>query len=420
MSNKSDSIKKGCAIFIMPRSSRDWAGAEALWITVAGWAAAAARTLGDAYVLTTDRIAKPEEVIHYPLVSGTVKQGKRGRLSSWIPQIVITFIKDLLLWRKSRRKNNYSYSLPFQAESVSFIWEQHDLFPGPGRAMADKYKVPLITYVHAPQVWESAKWGVNRLVWGWFLEKFVESPSLRKSDLVACVSQEVADKLERMGVPKNKILISPMAVDPHLFQKSQDTKSLKESLGLSSKTVIGWTGSFRSFHGLDLLVKAFRQVHQSHTDTSLLLVGDGFERANIEKLVAELDVKDAVVFAGRQAFAKIPSFVSIFDIAIVSARSSEGFHYSPLKLREYLAAGKATLAPRAGEIPSLFIHGETVMLYIAGEVNDMAAKMTELVADVKFREEISTRGMEYILANGTWDNELRKSLLSLTLHNEIH
>lgn len=420
MNKKSDSVAKRCAIFIMPRSSSDWAGAEALWITVAGWAAAASRTVGDAYVLTTDRIAKPDEVIHYPLNVGNAKQGGRGRLSRLIPLVLITFLKDLLLWRKSKRKNNYSYPLPFNAENIDFIWQQHDLFPGPGRKMAAKYNVPLITYVHAPQVWESAKWGVNRFAWGWFLEKFVESPSLKKSDLVACVSQEVADKLEKMGIPKNKILISPMAVDPYLFKRDQDAKLLKESLGLNNKTVVGWTGSFRSFHGLDLLVKAFKHVHQLHPHTSLLLVGDGFERPGIEKLVAELGINDAVVFAGRQAFAKIPSFVSMFDIAIVSARSSEGFHYSPLKLREYLAAGKATLAPRAGEIPSIFKHRETVVLYTAGEINDMVTKMTELISDAKFREEVSKRGMEYILSNGTWDNELRKSLLSLTRHNEIH
>lgn len=420
MSKKPDRVAKSCALFIMPRSSSDWAGAEALWITVAGWAAAASRTVGDAYVLTTDRIAKPDEVIHYPLIRGNVNQGRRGRLSRWMPLILITFLKDLILWRKSKRESNYSYPLPFNADSIKFIWEQHDLFPGPGRDMASKYGVPLITYVHAPQVWESAKWGVNRFIWGWFLEKFVETPSLKKSDLVACVSQEVADKLERMGILKNKILISPMAVDPYLFKRDQDAKSIKESLGLNNKTVIGWTGSFRSFHGLDLLVKAFKQVHQLHPDISLLLVGDGFEKVTIEKLVVELGINDAVVFAGRQAFAKIPSFVSMFDVAIVSARSSEGFHYSPLKLREYLAAGKATLAPRAGEIPSIFKHRETVMLYTAGEINDMAAKMTELISDTKFREEISKRGMEYILSNGTWDNELRKSLLSLTRHNEIH
>jgi spore maturation protein CgeB len=60
------------------------------------------------------------------------------------------------------------------------------------------------------------------------------------------------------------------------------------------------------------------------------------------------------------------------------------------------------------------------MLYTAGDINDMATKMAELISDIKFKEEISQRGEEYILSNGTWDIELRKSLLSLTRTNEIH
>ena len=58
------------SLFIMPRSSEARRGAEALWITVAGWAAAAERKFGKAYVLTTDRIATPTEVLKYPLEIG--------------------------------------------------------------------------------------------------------------------------------------------------------------------------------------------------------------------------------------------------------------------------------------------------------------------------------------------------------------
>ncbi len=65
----------------MPRSSRDWVGAEALWITAAGWSAAAQRRFGKAWVMTTDRIAAPEEVIHYPLGvnASAVVANKKGK-----------------------------------------------------------------------------------------------------------------------------------------------------------------------------------------------------------------------------------------------------------------------------------------------------------------------------------------------------
>ena len=60
------------------------------------------------------------------------------------------------------------------------------------------------------------------------------------------------------------------------------------------------------------------------------------------------------------------------DLAIVSAHSTKGFHYSPLKLREYLITGLATLAPRAGEVPEKFKDNEHVILYDIGDVKGLA------------------------------------------------
>jgi glycosyltransferase involved in cell wall biosynthesis len=399
---------KTAALFIMPRSSRDWVGAEALWITAAGWSAAAQRRFGKAWVMTTDRIAAPEEVIHYPLgvKAGAVATNKKGKLP-WMPMFFKTFLKDILLWRRSR-KWDVAKQAPWRGEKVAFVWQQHDLFAGPGRKIANALGVPLVTYVHAPVVWETGKWGVKRYLWGWFLERFAERKALLESDVVACVSEEVAGKLAAMGVDRSKILVSAMAVDQHLFDKAGETQGLRHSLGLENAFVVGWTGSFRSFHGLDLLVRSFKEVHQALPQSKLLLVGDGSERPGLEQLVQELGLKDNVVFAGRQPFAKIPSYVSVFDLAIVSARSAEGFHYSPLKLREYLAAGKPTLAPRAGEIPQMFRDDLHLKLFTAGDVKALASTIITLVQDPAKLNMLKTEGKKYALETSTWDYEQDK------------
>ncbi|PAM94769.1 hypothetical protein B4N84_10920, partial [Flavobacterium sp. IR1] len=124
--------------------------------------------------------------------------------------------KDFLLWKSSKNKQSYNYEIPDVENGVSLVWEQHDLFPGKGYEMAKKYNAPFAIYVHAPQVWESQKWGVKRPIWGKILER-MEAKSLQRADHIACVSQQVADKLEEMGIPKEKILVSPMAMDPYLY-----------------------------------------------------------------------------------------------------------------------------------------------------------------------------------------------------------
>jgi len=399
--------KAKISLFIMPRSSEAWRGSEALWITVAGWAAAAERKFGKAYVLTTDRVAAPKEVLKYPLgkVPQISKSGSK-KLSSFLPTILITLIKDILLWKSSMNSNHFNYELPDFENGVSLVWEQHDFFPGIGYKLAKKHNVPFVIYVHAPQVWEAAKWGVKRPIWGKLLEK-METKSLKRADIVACVSQQVADKLKRMGIPENKILVSPMAVDAHLFSKANSWHII-EDYNLKDKFILGWTGSFRSFHGLDILLHVFKKVHESINSSRLVLVGDGFEMENIVKLTNDLGIKDAVVFTGRKSFPEIPDYVDVFDLAIVSARRASDFHYSPLKLREYLGAGKATLAPNAGEIPRMFQDDIHLKLYNVGDIEGTAQKIIELYNDQEKRNLIAIRGKEYILKNGTWDVELEK------------
>lgn len=399
--------KNETALFIMPRSSRDWKGAEGLWITTAGWAAAAQRKFGEAYVLTTDRVAKPEEVVKYPLPSpnsggsSTVK-----RISRFFPKTVVSFVNDVLLWKKSRENDHYDYSIPGTENKIALVWEQHDFFPGKGYQLAQKYNSPFVIYVHAPQVWEAKKWGVKRPLWGKILER-METRSLRRADKVACVSTQVAEKLEEMGVAKEKIVVSPMAVDAHLYA-DVDSEDIKNEYDLKDKLVIGWTGSFRSFHGVDILVKIFERVHNVIPNSHLLLVGDGEEMEETKNLVKQLNLQDHVSFPGRMSFLRMTKFVNTFDIAVLSARKTSEFHYSPMKLREYLKAGKATLAPNAGEIPKIFLDDVHLKLYDVGDIEGTSQKLIDLSRDEAQREKLGHEGREYILRNGTWDVELQK------------
>lgn len=392
----------------MPRSSKAWRGAEALWITVAGWSAAAKRFFGSAWVMTSDAIVEPEAAIHYPIV-GTARNTSSKK--NWIPTIVKTAVKDYILWRQTKQFRNKEQERSWRT-SIKFVWEQHDLFPGPGKKLASSLQVPFIIYVHAPVVWEASKWGVKRPLWGKILENLSEKKSLKGADIVACVSEEVASKLESMGIERSKILVSPMAVDPTLFEVSK-SNNLRASLGLQEKFVIGWTGSFRSFHGLDLLIQAFAKMYEHHPECVLLLVGDGAERSKMEALADSLDLTKAIRFTGRVSFTEIPGYISIFDVAVVSARSAADFHYSPLKLREYLAAGIPTLAPCAGDMVTLFENEKHLLLYTVGEVDDTAECMTRLIEDRALLQKLGDEGKKYALTNCTWDYELSKLLTSI-------
>jgi glycosyltransferase involved in cell wall biosynthesis len=401
------------SIFIVPRGSSEWKGNEAGWITASGWAAAGEQLWGDAVVTTTDGLFNPRESRLFP--RGNENSPERSSSSSTkksirklVPEVFITAYKD---WRL---KNSQPEVWPIEEKGVLgdkevvMVWERHDLFSGPGRRLADKYKVPLVTSVEALAVWEAEKWGVKRPIWGKYLENKVEAKSLKASDLVCCVSQEVKDKVVSMGIPENKVIVTPNRVDATLFNPEIDGAEIEEQYNLKGKKVLGWTGSFRSFHAIDNIINAFSIVHKKHPDTLLMLVGDGKEYDEIAWMVKENNLSDAVIMPGKKAFTDIPKYVANFYISLVSARSSEGFHYSPLKLREYMGAGKAVIAPKAGDIPTLFNDGSDLLLYEAGNYNSLAEKMLTLLENPELHKVLVNNSIRWFEKEGSWTHELKR------------
>jgi glycosyltransferase involved in cell wall biosynthesis len=98
------------------------------------------------------------------------------------------------------------------------------------------------------------------------------------------------------------------------------------------------------------------------------------------------------------------------DVAVVSARPDAGFHYSPLKLREYMACGVPVVAPRLGEIPRTVHDGVDALLYPAGDTHVLADQVLRLHEDAALRAELATRGRELVLATATWDVRLEELL----------
>lgn len=402
-----DLTEKKTAVFIMPRPSTAWRGAEAMWISVAGIASAAKKKYGSAIIVTSDKIAQPEEVLEYPLSGQTEIRAARWRELPIFPAFFRTILSDFLLW-KNRRSWKITDQLDIESLEIKYVWEKHDLFPGPGRKLATKCEVPFISYVHAPVVWEASKWGVKRFFWGKWLERY-EAACLKKADYVGAVSEEVKRKLIVMGVDKKKIFVSPMAVDPEPFEIGEEIrKELREELNIKDKFAIGWTGSFRSFHGIDHLIRAFEQVARSHPDIVLILVGEGNEMRHAKKLATEIGILSKVLFTGRKAFKEMPRYIAAFDMAIVSADSASDFHYSPLKLREYLAGGKAVLAPNAGEIPLLFKNNYHLKLFEPGNIKSLVNGIRFYLEQVEKRKQIAQNGKELCFKTGTWAKELER------------
>ena len=110
---------------------------------------------------------------------------------------------------------------------------------------------------------------------------------------ISTVCQALKDELCALGVPSNKVRIILHGVDLELFQPPVDRDADRAALGLNSRTLIS-VGHLIERKGHDLVIGALPSL----PGYSLLIAGEGPERARLERLAGQLNVSDRVRFLG--------------------------------------------------------------------------------------------------------------------------
>jgi glycosyltransferase involved in cell wall biosynthesis len=393
------------AIFVLPSTTSGQQGPVASWVSTAGWARAARRVLGDVWIVTPAGLVDPDEArrrASHPRLSTVATPSWRRRM----PTAAKIAAKDMRQWRRAQ---TFSVDAdgPWRDCEIRFVWQRHDLFQTAGLRLARELEVPSVVFVPATLVWESSQWEVRRPGWASWLERFGESPALRGADLVACGSDVVAEQVHRLGVRDERILITPTGVDLGLFSPRTEPSPMRDELGLRDKFVVGWVGSFRRFHALEQAVDAVARMDNA----VLLMVGDGPERARIRRLARDRGV--TAKFTGTVPHAELPAYLAAMDVALVLASPGQVFHYSPLKLAEYLAAGLPVVSPRVAQLADRLTDDVDAMLVPPGDAQALANSLQQLQDDYALRERLGKAARAAAEARWSWDHEVRRILAAL-------
>ncbi len=399
-------MSSGGVLFLNPNRAGGQTAPVASWISVASWAAAARRLWGLSWIVTPEGVLEPDEIMRRASDPVALK-GPAGpaSLRRRVPTTIKTGLKDARKALEARQFRVAGLDGPWRSEDVRFVWQRHDLFHDAGVTAAKALERPLVVFTPALIVQEAAGWGVKRPGWQGILERTAEAPLLKAADLVACGSIEIAEQVGRLGVPEERLLVTPNGVDPEMFSPDRRGDEVRKRLGLDGRFVIGWVGSFRKFHGLDMALEAMKRIESEIPEATLLLIGDGLERAHIEETVGTLGLRN-VVMTGTVGYLEIPEHVAAMDVAVITDRGTGSFHYSPLKLREYMAAGKAVIAPRIGEMARWLADGEDAVLVESGDTEGLATAIVDLHERPELRAKLGDAARRKILEQATWDIQL--------------
>jgi len=218
------------------------------------------------------------------------------------------------------------------------------------------------------------------------------------------VSTPLARQVRALA-PGARVTVIPNAVDPVRFDPRRAGRdAMRARLGLGHRCTIGWTGILRAWHGLDLLLEAIVRL----PDTHLLIVGDGPSREEVERRAAALGVDGRVTVTGRVPHAEVPAYLSAMDVAVVAAERT-GIA-SPMKLLEYLAMGRAVVAPRTESLADVVHDEETALLFEPDSAPGLAACLARLAADPELRAALGERAAAFVRRERTWERNAERVL----------
>ncbi len=170
-------------------------------------------------------------------------------------------------------------------------------------------------------------------------------------DIVLAVSHHLVERMHQLGVPRDRILFVPNGYDEDQFNTSISGDDVRERYSLGDSKVVIYVSTFHRFetelHRAALA--GFKLASAEVPDAKMLMVGGG--NLDVSSLVAESRLQDRVVLAGRVPREMIPSMIAASDLAL-HVISDHPFHVStaPMVVPEYMAMGKAVVAPRIGEL----------------------------------------------------------------------
>jgi len=197
--------------------------------------------------------------------------------------------------------------------------------------------------------------------------------SIEKSDGVTAVSRFLKEKTITNYNIEKEIEIIPNFVDTDLYKPSKTLENRKLIAKPEEKVLIH-VSNFRPVKRVQDVIKIFDLVSKK-IPSKLILVGDGPDRSDCEKLCRELNICDKVKFLGKQT--GLVDILSIADLFLIPSQS-ESFGLAAL---EAMSCGLPVISSSIGGLPELIVHGETGYIAEIGDIERMAKYAIDLLTN---------------------------------------
>jgi glycosyltransferase involved in cell wall biosynthesis len=275
----------------------------------------------------------------------------------------------------------------FRELRPDLIYERYNLYYLAGAWLARRMGTRFFVEVNAPLAEERARHGGLKLR---AVARACERYVWRSATNVLAVTDVLRGHVLAAGADPARVRVVPNGVVLERFSPAAEAGK--------RMPVLGFVGFVRDWHGLDAVLRGMAE----HADmpVGFTVVGEGPARPGLEALAASLGVADRVRFTGLVPHEDVPATVAEFDIAL-QPRVVD--YASPLKIFDYMAAGRAIVAPDQPNIREILAHERTALLFDPARPGAMWDAVARLLADKALRTRLGAAARtELEVRDFTW------------------
>lgn len=265
----------------------------------------------------------------------------------------------------------------------------------------DHLRVPLVVTVHS-----LFNEHPEHLIYG------LMQPNLAHGDLFITVAPHITAQATGLGADPAKIREFRTGHDTDRFTPG-DRVAARARLGVAPGTpVILFVGNLEPRKAVDVLIRALPRVRAVAPGAIAIVVGSGEsagvdnQEAALRRQAADLGVAEAVWFEGRIPDQRLDDWYRAADaFALPSHSEAQG-----VVALEAMTCGLPVVVSEVGGLIGTVEHGVTGLFVQPGDVDDLAAKLSDLLVNPERRHAIAAAGRAFVLREYSWRGTAEKTL----------
>jgi glycosyltransferase involved in cell wall biosynthesis len=318
------------------------------------------------------------------------------------------------------RRFQYQFNLPYlgwfdslrYADSCrqclagfDLLYERHG-YMGYGGVIASRWMgIPLVIELNGNIIKEIDEIGVQMSDLQRSLGKWITHRTWRAASHLVLVSKALKESLvNNLGFQEESVSVVLNGVDIQIFTLEYDQQETRNRYCLGNGPLAVFVGSFQPWHGVNLLVESFSQVRAKVPNARLVLVGDGSGRDEVLEQISQMGIEGAVILTGQLPQKQVAAVLSAANILVAPYPLTHGeIVGTPLKLLEYMAAGKAIVASTA-PIHEVIESGVTGLRVEASNSEALAEGMLRLINNEELCKKLGENARRKAVQCYSWDH----------------